>query len=377
MQITFKAVKIITKEPYGVESNMTKSRIFKIQNSLKENQAALISSPSNRFYLTGFPSSAGFAVITQKNAFFLTDSRYFEKAQKTVKYFDVILLKKWFEQLKNILSENRIKLLYLETKSITFAEFSRYSKELENTAIIEESTLDDLLSEMREVKDEKELQNIRLAQNITDAAFTHILDWIKLGKTEIEVALELEFFMRSNGSQGVAFDTIAVSGKNSSLPHGVPTEKPIQNGDFLTMDFGAKVGGYCSDMTRTIAIGYVTDEQKKIYETVLSAQKSGLAAMRAGITGKHADNAARSIIENAGYGEFFGHSLGHSVGIDIHENPNASPSCNTVFKAGTMMTVEPGIYIPDSFGVRIEDLVFITETGCENLTKSPKELIVL
>ena len=143
------------------------------------------------------------------------------------------------------------------------------------------------------------------------------------------------------------------------------------------MDFGAKVGGYCSDMTRTIAIGYVTDEQKMIYETVLSAQKSGLAAMRAGITGKDADNAARSIIENAGYGEFFGHSLGHSVGIDIHENPNASPSCNTVFKAGTMMTVEPGIYIPDKFGVRIEDLVFITETGCENLTKSPKELIIL
>ncbi|MBE6727783.1 MAG: aminopeptidase P family protein [Ruminococcaceae bacterium] len=356
---------------------MTKQRVLKIQDSLKHGEAVLIANPSNRFYLTGFPSSAGYVVITAYKAMFFTDSRYFEKAQKTVSSMTVVLLKKWMAQLSDFLDYEGVNRLFLETEHTPFSQFIHYRKELKNIKIQEDNTLDTLLCEMRCVKDKNELESIKNAQRITDAAFSYILERLHPGKSEIEIALELEFFMRSNGSEGIAFDTIAVSGKNSSLPHGVPTEKRLEKGDFVTMDFGAKFGGYCSDMTRTVAIGQISDEQKKVYETVLSAQKSGIEAMKAGIKGRDADRAARSVIENAGYGKFFGHSLGHSVGIDIHESPNASPGCETAFKAGTIMTVEPGIYIPDSFGVRIEDMVYITENGCENLTKSPKKLIVI
>ncbi len=353
------------------------NKISNIRNILSNGECAIISGASNRFYLTNFRSSAGYCLITADKALFFTDSRYYENACRKTEEFEVILLKNWFSQLKEVLKSYSIKKIYIETKEISVSLFSKYQSHLENTEISNNTKLDRILSEMRSVKSKKELELIKSAQSITDDAFSHILNFIKRGKTEHEIALELEFFMRKNGSEGVAFDTIAVSGENSSLPHGVPTDRKLKDGDFLTMDFGAVVGGYCSDMTRTVAIGNVSEEQIKVYETVLSAQTAALDGMYAGITGKDADFLARNVIKNAGYGEHFGHSLGHSVGIDIHEIPNASPNCEDVLKEGVVITVEPGIYIPQKFGVRIEDMVYLTADRAENLTHSPKDLIML
>ena len=215
------------------------------------------------------------------------------------------------------------------------------------------------------------------AQEITDATFSYIINNIKAGRTEREVMLDMEFFMRKQACDGVAFDFVVVSGKNSSLPHGVPTDKVIENGDFVTMDFGATVGGYRSDMTRTVAVGFVTDEQRKVYDTVLKAQLAALPAIHAGVVCKDIDKIARDIIYSAGYEGAFGHGLGHSVGIEIHENPAFNTRCETILKSGTVMTVEPGIYLENKFGVRIEDMVYVTDDGCINLTKSDKNLIIL
>ncbi|MEE1161358.1 MAG: M24 family metallopeptidase, partial [Acutalibacteraceae bacterium] len=204
-----------------------------------------------------------------------------------------------------------------------------------------------------------------------------ILGNIGVGRTEREIMLDMEFYMRRLGSEGVAFDFIVVSGKNSSMPHGVPTDKKIEKGDFITMDFGAVCGGYRSDMTRTVAVGEVGDKQKEVYEIVLKAQKETIDFIKSGVVCKEVDRVARDIIANAGYGDCFGHGLGHSVGIEIHENPACNTVCETVMEKGMIMTVEPGIYIENEFGVRIEDMVVVTENGCENLTASKKELIVL
>lgn len=353
------------------------NRIRKIIENLPQNTAALVTGAAARRYLTGFSSSAGVVVVTPSGGFFFTDFRYIEKAQKTVKSCTVVESKKTAEQVGELLKNLGVKNLLVETRNLTLSDLSNWQTKLPEIEISKEDTLDQQLMRMRAVKEEAELQNIRAAQSITDAAFSHILTVIKEGKTEREIALELEFFLRKNGSEGVAFDTIAVSGKNSSLPHGVPTEKPLQKGDFLTMDFGAVVNGYCSDMTRTVAIGAVDEEQKRVYETVLEAQTAAFEVLRADVSGKAVDRAARDVIAAAGYGEAFGHSLGHSVGLEIHESPVASPSTEERLCEGTVITVEPGIYLPERFGVRIEDMVFVTREGYENLTQSPKELIIL
>ena len=356
---------------------MIKSRVEKISSSLKSNEAVLISSESNRRYLTGFPSSAGIVVITAEKGTFLIDFRYIEKAQATITSCDVVLMTKQYEQIKSILEENGINKVYIETERLDVATARTYREKFAGVEISEEPVIDKLLTDMRAQKTEEELKYICAAQEITDKAFSYICEYIKPGLTEKEVALEMEFFMRKLGSEGVSFDFIVVSGANSSLPHGVPTDKKIENGDFITMDFGAVVNGYRSDMTRTVAVGSVTDEQKKVYDTVLRAQLAGIDAIHEGVTGKEADSAARDIIEEAGYGDYFGHSLGHSVGIEIHEEPRCSQTCNEALKAGTVMTVEPGIYLPGKFGVRIEDMVYVTADGCRKLTHSPKELIIL
>ena len=221
------------------------------------------------------------------------------------------------------------------------------------------------------------MKKIIKAQRIAEAAFEHILTFIKEGVTEKEVALELDYYMLSHGADGLSFETIAVSGKNSSKPHGVPSDKKIEKGDFVTMDFGAVVEGYHSDMTRTVAVGFVTDEQKNVYETVLKAQEAAQAAASSGVCCADVDKAARDVIENAGYGEYFNHSTGHGVGVEIHEYPRLSTVCKAILSVGNVVTDEPGIYIPEKFGVRIEDMLLITENGCENLTRAPKELIIL
>ena len=356
---------------------MIKSRVLKIQNLLKDNEAALISSIPNRFYLTGFETSDGFVVVTKNYAVFLVDFRYIEKAKETINSMDVKQLERADKDILKVLEEQNVKSLFVEAEALSVTDFNAYKDAFSKITLSTENFIDKALKDMRAVKTEEELEYIKKAQELTDKTFDYILTKIKVGKTEKEIMLDMEFFMRSLGSEGVSFDFIVVSGKNSSLPHGVPTDKKIEDGDFLTMDFGAVVNGYRSDMTRTVAVGKVTEEQKTIYNTVLKAQTEAIKAVKAGKCCKDIDKVARDIIYNAGYEGCFGHGLGHSVGIEIHEAPAFNTRCETILQKGTIMTVEPGIYIENKYGVRIEDMVYVTNEGCINLTNSPKELIIL
>ena len=314
--------------------------------------------------------------LTVDKAVLFVDFRYFEKAKKTVQNMEVVLASNFIANIKELLETENIKKVLLETDFVNLDSFERMKNVFEGIEVSTDNSLSQTINSLRQIKSAEEIECIKKSQEITDNAFTHILNFIKEGITEREIALELEFFMRKTGGEGVAFDTIAVSGKNSSLPHGVPTDKPLEAGDFLTMDFGAVYNGYCSDMTRTVAIGYVTDEQQKVYDTVLNAQLSALKEIAPNKVCKEIDKIARDII-NKEFEGCFGHGLGHSVGLEIHENPALNTRDETLLKAGIIMTVEPGIYLPDKFGVRIEDMVLITDTSHENLTKSPKELIII
>ena len=314
--------------------------------------------------------------LTVDKAVLFVDFRYFEKAKKTVQNMEVVLASNFIANIKELLETENIKKVLLETDFVNLDSFERMKNVFEGIEVSTDNSLSQTINSLRQIKSAEEIECIKKSQEITDNAFTHILNFIKEGITEREIALELEFFMRKTAGEGVSFDTIAVSGKNSSLPHGVPTDKPLEAGDFLTMDFGAVYNGYCSDMTRTVAIGYVTDEQQKVYDTVLNAQLSALKEIAPNKVCKEIDKIARDII-NKEFEGCFGHGLGHSVGLEIHENPALNTRDETLLKAGIIMTVEPGIYLPDKFGVRIEDMVLITDTSHENLTKSPKELIII
>ena len=351
-------------------------RIKTIQSKLSNSEAALITSDPSRFYLTGFKSSAGFVFITKENATLLIDFRYYEKAKSVVKHIDTVLYEKVFEQIADIAKKNAITSIYVETDRISVDEFSIYQRAI-GVDFSEDSLLTDTLRKMREVKTQFEIDSIKTAQSFTDKTFSYILERISAGRTETDIMLDMEFFMRNLGSEGVAFDFIVVSGKNSSLPHGVPTDKKIENGDFITMDFGAVYNGYMSDMTRTVAVGGISDKQREVYDTVLEAQNKAFELIKTGKKCVEIDKAARDYIYSRGYEGCFGHGLGHSVGIEIHENPSFNTRCETRLKSGMVLTVEPGIYIEDEFGVRIEDMVVINDSGFENLTASSKELIIL
>lgn len=351
-----------------------------LMSVLPENiDAALIVTPFNRRYFTGFNSSDGFLLVTRKGSIFYTDSRYIEAAQKQIKCCDIAEGRQVFSQMKDYLNERNAKTVAIEASGMTLAEFSRLkaNEKMAEFEFIGDNSLDTAISMFRSVKNDYESGKIIEAQKIAEAAFEHILNFIKKGRTEKEIQLELDFYMLRNGAEALSFDTIAVSGVNSSMPHGVPSDKAIEDGDFITMDFGAVVDGYHSDMTRTVAVGFVTDEQRLVYDTVLKAQSASLDIIKAGVSCADADKAARDIITAAGYGEFFGHGTGHGVGIEIHEMPNLSPRSSSVLEKGNIVTVEPGIYLPGKFGVRTEDMVFVTENGCKNLTNSQKSLIVL
>ncbi len=352
------------------------NKIQKIQQFINKGEALLITSDENRFYFTGFHSSAGTLLVTNDKAIFLIDFRYVEKAKKTLDFCEVILFERGGVTVKDLLERENISKLYVETSRISFGQYSAMKKQY-GEILTDSGELDAKIEECRAIKDQKELSLIKAAQKLTDETFSYILTKIEAGRTEKEVMLDMEFYMRRLGSEGVSFDFIVVSGKNSSLPHGVPTDKRIEKGDFITMDFGSVVGGYRSDMTRTVAVGYASDEMKKVYETVAAAQKAAFEKIKAGVICSDVDKAARDLIYSAGYEGCFGHGLGHSVGVEIHEMPSFSPACDEVLKAGTIMTVEPGIYLEDKFGVRIEDMVYVTEEGYENLTNSDKSLIIL
>lgn len=348
----------------------------KLKLQLNDGEALLVVSPENRRYLTSFPSSDGYLLITKNNAVLFADSRYIEAAQNIAKGCDeVALLKSFSEQLPDYIKKLGVKTVFTEAEKLSVAEFEKFRKTLGCECVADKT--DGMINSLRRIKTEEEKNKILAAQSIAEKAFDHILGFIKEGVTEREIALTLDFFMLKNGAECVSFETIAVSGKNSSMPHGVPGDKKVEKGDFITLDYGAVVDGYHSDMTRTVAVGEISSKQAEVYETVLTAQKKSLEVLRAGVSCKDADAAARDVIKNAGYGEFFGHGTGHGVGIEIHEEPRVSPKSESILQVGDVVTVEPGIYLPSEFGVRIEDMAFITENGSENLTKSPKNLIIL
>ena len=338
-------------------------------------EGMLVSSPSSRRYLTDFPSSDGAVVITKNEAVFFTDFRYFEKAAKTVTACKVQLLQGLKKDVLPFLQTQGVHTLYVQTDEVSLDTFARWQQVFEGITLSDEPKLSHLLENQRSVKREEEIGRIQVAQEMTDQTFSYILERIEVGRSEIDIMLDMEFYMRRLGSEGVSFDFIVVSGKNSSLPHGVPTDKKIENGDFITMDFGARVGGYCSDMTRTIAVGNITDKQKFVYDTVLKAQELAFKEIKPTAICKDIDAVARNFINANGFEGKFGHGLGHSLGLDIHENPSFNTRDMTPLESGMVLTVEPGIYL--EFGVRIEDMALITDNGYENLTNSPKELIIL
>lgn len=352
------------------------TRIETLQKTLVQGEAVIITSGANRLYYTGFSSSAGTLFITADSADFLIDFRYIEKAQKTIQHCTVKQANRLYQQLQQLVDQHQINKIYTETSKITVEQFKTLSNSL-NCEVSAENTAEKFILKQRSIKTYAEVEKIKKAQKITENTFSYILDRIKAGKTEREIMLEMEFYLRKQGSEGVSFDFIVVSGKNSSLPHGVPTDKVIENGDFVTMDFGAVVDGYRSDMTRTVAVGSVCKYQKQVYDTVLKAQKQALSAIRPGVVCKEVDRVARSFIANNGFDGYFGHGLGHSVGIEVHESPSFNIVDESVLEPGMVLTVEPGIYLPDQFGVRIEDMVLVTPNGHQNLTNAPKGLIII
>ena len=353
--------------------------INKLKAFLKEkNAAALIMSEENICYFTSFHSSNGYLVVTGEKAYFFTDSRYIEAAQNKITSCDeVLLLKSVKEELAPFIASLGKNELFVEAERITLSRYTELKALFSGVTVNGNGELDKKISEIRTVKTREQVNTIIKAQRIAEKAFDYILTFIKEGVTEKEIALTLEYFMLKNGADALSFDTIAVSGKNSSMPHGVPTDKRIEKGDFITMDYGAVCDFYHSDMTRTVAVGEVSSKQIEVYETVLKAQEEAFRVMKAGVPTKEVDKAARDTIINAGYGEFFGHGLGHGVGVEIHELPSLNPSSEAILEAGNIVTNEPGIYLPGEFGVRIEDMALITEDGYENLTRSEKKLIVL
>ena len=340
-----------------------------------ENTAALILTDVNRRYLTGFASSLGYLLLTNTGNTLFVDGRYFEAACKQVSSAKVELMGKIYDQINGRLTTLGVKKVLIETE-VSYATYAELKQKL-SVKVSPSSALSDRLQVIRSIKRRDEVNCIISAQRIAEKAFDDVLCFIKEGVTEKQVASLLEYKMKQYGADGVAFDTIAVSGKNSSLPHGVPSDKPIEKGDFVTMDFGATVNGYRSDMTRTVAVGHATDKMTEVYETVLKAGQAVIDGITAGMLCSDADRRARDVIEKAGFGEFFSHSTGHGVGLEVHEVPRLSSACDAKLRAGQIVTDEPGIYIPGEFGVRIEDMLYVRKNGCKNLTKAPKHLIIL
>lgn len=340
-------------------------------------ESVLITSDINRRYFTGMKSSAGTVLAFRNKAYLLIDFRYIEKARETVKTAEVIETKELYKEISALLRQEGVKNLAIEAMDVTVSRLNVMKKHLKCVDIIETDVLSNSINKLRMIKDEEEMEYIRKAQEIAESAFDDILGFIKEGVTEREIALELDRLMLEKGAEGISFDTIALAGENTSMPHGVPTDKKVKKGEFVLMDFGAVYNGYHSDMTRTVCVGTPDEEMEKIYNIVLTAQEKAIAAAKAGISGKELDGIARRHICDAGYGEYFGHSLGHGVGLEIHEQPNAAPSYEKNLEKGTVITIEPGIYIAGKFGVRIEDFVILTENGCINLTKSAKNIISL
>ena len=337
--------------------------------------AMLITSGPSEFYAIGFHGE-GVVVVTPEQSYYYTDSRYIESAGRQVTGAAVSLPdadRNYRQMVQAVIDRHGVKRLGFEKHYMTVEEYELYAAALS----AELAPASDLLEQLRASKDQEEIDLMVRAQRISERALDEILGFIQPGLTEKEIAAKLQYDMLRFGAEKMSFDPIVVCGPNGSLPHGIPGDRKVERGDFITMDFGCKFGGYCSDMTRTVAVGEPGDEMKKVYQTVLEAQLAGIAAARAGVPGVDIHMAAQKVIDDAGYGAYFGHGFGHSVGIEIHENPNANQRNKEPLPVGAAISAEPGIYLPGRFGVRIEDVLVLTETGSVNLTKAPKELIIL
>ncbi|MFW6382392.1 MAG: aminopeptidase P family protein, partial [Bacillota bacterium] len=341
----------------------------------KELDAIMITSKENRFYFSGFTGTAGIILITDSNNYFITDFRYISQANKQTEGFEIIeISKNKNKNLLKFLNDHNLNRVGFEDGDLSYKQYQEL-KDIDPEK--EYFPLSDEINEFRIIKDDQEIETIKNAISITEKAFEKIITYIKPGMKEREVAAELEYYLRKLGGEGPSFDFIVASGKRSALPHGVASDKLIEVGDFITLDFGTYYKGYCSDMTRTIVVGEPDQKQVDIYNIVLKAHLEVIDKIKAGMTGQEADQIARKIIEEAGYGDNFGHGLGHGLGIEIHEAPRLSKTSETVLKPGMIVTDEPGIYLPDWGGVRIEDDLVITEDGCKSLNKSNKELTII
>ena len=339
--------------------------------------AVLVTDEKNQRYAAGFPFTDGAVLVGREKAFLLTDSRYIEAAGQQAEEVEVRLFDKerpLSELLKQAVAETGAQKIAAEDQKLSHAGFLDWEKKLG----LRLEFAGDFFESLRAVKTGEEIASMIRAQRISEQALEELLHILCPGMTEREAAAELVYRMLRHGSEGNSFDPIVVTGSKTSMPHGVPGDKVIQAGDFVTMDFGCLKDGYCSDMTRTVAVGSATDEMKNVYDIVLKAQLAGIAAARAGVLGKDIDAASRRVITDAGYGEYFGHGFGHCLGLDIHEPPFAGPRGDKPLPAGSVSSAEPGIYLPGRFGVRIEDVMIIRETGAEVITRAPKnELIIL
>ena len=355
------------------------NNIARIQRALTQAHldAILLTDENDRRFATGFPSSDGAVIVTVHQAFFITDARYIEAARAALAGIAQVLLCSREAPMRtlvqSILREANVQILGGEEQTTSYAEFTAY----EQLFGLKLQPAQNLIRNLRAAKQPEELAMMYQAQQITDETFAQICTVIRPGMTEREIAAELIYRMLRLGAEGMSFDPIVLTGPDTSMPHGVPGDRRVAAGDFVTMDFGCRKNGYCSDMTRTVAVDHVTDEMRLVYDTVLNAQLAGIACCKAGVTGRDVDAAGRRIIEQAGYGDAFGHGFGHGVGLEIHEAPTASPRGDSPLPAGSIVTAEPGIYLPGRFGVRIEDMLYVIEDGCIDLTDAPKSLLIL
>ncbi len=356
---------------------MNREKIAKLVNDCKCD-AVLLFNESNMHYACGFSPSEGAVIITKNgDGVHIVDSRYTETAKKhsAESGLKVIEIRRSFvDEIVSICKENNVKRLLFENETISLAKYKAYTAALDEVEFV---NLDSRLMILRNIKEAYEIELIKDANNIAEKSFLELLNYVKVGKSEKELASLFDYIMAKNGSDGVSFDTILLTGEHTSMPHGVPSERKIQDGDFVLFDFGATSKGYHSDMTRTVAVGHANDEMKECYELVLKAQLAGIKALKSGEKCADVYNAAYDVLEEKDMGKYFRHSLGHGVGLDIHEGYNASPKSKDTFETGNVTSIEPGIYIPDKFGIRIEDLLYLSPRGRENLSKITKKLIIL
>ena len=338
----------------------------------KEVEAILVSQPENRYYLSGFDGSSGYLLITPQNKILATDFRYIEQAQRQAPDYEIFPISSGIlDWLPKLVADLGLKRLGFEAGHITFAMHQQLTDTLKQSQL-KLIPVDGLIESLRVIKEPEEIELIIKAVEITDSAFEYIEDMVHTGMSEKEVAWEIEKFLRANGSEPIPFDIIVASGPNSALPHAKPSSGAIHSGEPIIIDIGARVGGYSSDLSRTICLGTADDTFNKVYDTVLRAQLAAIAAIKKGMTGGEIDDLARMVIKQAGYGEAFGHGLGHGIGLAPHEQPRLGPNSSEPLAAGMVFTIEPGIYLTGWGGVRIEDVVVMEEGKISVISKARK-----